>query len=77
MLYLPDSPMTAKGFTDGEKAAVLLRIKANHSGTQNAHIKKSQVNPLSDYLFHVFITILSMRSNIYRFSRHSKTAASG
>lgn len=42
-ILLPDSPVKAKRFTDAEKAAVLLRIKDNHSGTQNSKIKKPQV----------------------------------
>ncbi|KAK6435098.1 hypothetical protein LTR95_008711 [Oleoguttula sp. CCFEE 5521] len=42
-LLLPDSPVRARRFTDGEKVAALLRVKANQSGTQNEHLKKSQV----------------------------------
>ncbi|MCJ1309606.1 hypothetical protein MMC25_003266 [Agyrium rufum] len=42
-VYLPDSPVKAKRFTDAEKVAVLMRVKDNQSGTQNAHIKKDQV----------------------------------
>ena len=41
--FLPDSPVKARRFTDAEKVAVLLRVKDNHSGTQNARIKKAQV----------------------------------
>jgi ACS family allantoate permease-like MFS transporter len=43
-IYLPDSPVKAKRFTDPEKAAALMRVKDNHSGTQNAHLKKDQVS---------------------------------
>ncbi|MCJ1315708.1 hypothetical protein MMC15_001028 [Xylographa vitiligo] len=42
-LYLPDSPVKARRFTDAEKVAVLMRVKDNQSGTQNAVIKKEQV----------------------------------
>jgi ACS family allantoate permease-like MFS transporter len=42
-LYLPDSPVKAKRFTDAEKVAVLGRVKDNHSGTQNSTFKKAQV----------------------------------
>jgi len=42
-IYLPDSPVKAKRFTDAEKVAVLLRVKDNQSGTQNARVKKEQV----------------------------------
>lgn len=40
---LPDSPVKAKRFSDAEKVAALMRTKGNQSGTQNAHLKKSQV----------------------------------
>ncbi|KAG0646165.1 Allantoate permease [Hyphodiscus hymeniophilus] len=42
-VFLPDSPVKAKRFTDAEKVAALLRVKNNQSGTQNAHLKKEQV----------------------------------
>ena len=41
--FLPDSPVKASRFTDAEKIAALLRVKENHSGTQNATLKKAQV----------------------------------
>jgi MFS family permease len=43
-IFLPDSPVKAKRFTDAEKVAALLRTKDNQSGTQNAHLKKAQVH---------------------------------
>ncbi|KAI4186852.1 MAG: hypothetical protein L6R41_003201 [Letrouitia leprolyta] len=42
-IFLPDSPVKAKRFTDAEKVATLMRVKSNQSGTQNAQIKKAQV----------------------------------
>ncbi|EMC98866.1 hypothetical protein BAUCODRAFT_31139 [Baudoinia panamericana UAMH 10762] len=42
-LFLPDSPVKARRFTDAEKVAVLMRVKDNQSGTQNAHLKRSQI----------------------------------
>ncbi|CAD6592364.1 MAG: hypothetical protein ASARMPRED_006191 [Alectoria sarmentosa] len=42
-MFLPDSPVKAKRFTDAEKVAALLRVKDNQSGTQNARIKRDQV----------------------------------
>ncbi|MCJ1338872.1 hypothetical protein MMC09_004161 [Bachmanniomyces sp. S44760] len=42
-LFLPDSPVKAKRFTDGEKVAALLRTKDNQSGTQNKTLKKDQI----------------------------------
>ncbi len=45
-LFLPDSPVKAKRFSDAEKVAALLRVKNNQSGTQNSQLKKEQVNYL-------------------------------
>ncbi|MCJ1474920.1 hypothetical protein MMC13_003580 [Lambiella insularis] len=42
-VFLPDSPVKAKRFTDAEKVAALMRVKDNQSGTQNSRIKKEQV----------------------------------
>ena len=42
-LFLPDSPVKAKRFSDAEKIAALLRVKENQSGTQNAVFKKEQL----------------------------------
>lgn len=42
-IFLPDSPVKAKRFTDTEKAAALIRVKGNQSGTQNSQLKKAQV----------------------------------
>ncbi len=42
-IFLPDSPVKAKRFTDAEKVAALMRVKANQSGTQNSRIKRDQV----------------------------------
>ncbi|KAF4550708.1 Allantoate permease-like protein [Elsinoe fawcettii] len=42
-LFLPDSPVKAKRFSDAEKVAMLLRVRDNQSGTQNHILKKSQV----------------------------------
>ena len=42
-VFLPDSPVRAKRFTEAEKIAALLRVKENQSGTQNPTIKRSQI----------------------------------
>ena len=42
-IFLPDSPVKAKRFTDAEKVAALMRVKDNQSGTQNSRIKRDQV----------------------------------
>jgi MFS transporter, ACS family, allantoate permease len=70
-IFLPDSPVKAKRFTDAEKVAALLRTKNNQSGTQNAHLKKEQVStfPPLWYLF--------TNCRISRSSKPSKTFESG
>ncbi|ETN37999.1 uncharacterized protein HMPREF1541_07622 [Cyphellophora europaea CBS 101466] len=71
-MYLPDSPVKAKRFTDAEKVATLLRIKDNQSGTQNAKIKKEQLKTvLKDpgvYLIAISIVCLSVPTAIANFS---------
>ncbi|OCL05979.1 MFS transporter [Glonium stellatum] len=42
-VFLPDSPVKAKRFTDAEKVAALMRVKENQSGTQNSRLKKAQI----------------------------------
>ncbi|KAB2576883.1 Major facilitator superfamily [Lasiodiplodia theobromae] len=42
-VFLPDSPVKAKRFSDAEKVAALMRVKENQSGTQNKHVKKDQI----------------------------------
>ncbi|KAK3674140.1 hypothetical protein LTR78_005987 [Recurvomyces mirabilis] len=42
-MFLPDSPVKARRFTDAEKVAALLRTVSNQSGTQNSKIKKEQI----------------------------------
>ncbi|KAJ4420381.1 hypothetical protein N0V82_004370 [Gnomoniopsis sp. IMI 355080] len=42
-IFLPDSPVRARHFTDAEKVAALLRIQDNFTGTQGLRFKKSQV----------------------------------
>lgn len=42
-IFLPDSPVRARRFTDAEKVAALLRNRDNFTGTQNSKIKKDQV----------------------------------
>ncbi|KAH8802973.1 major facilitator superfamily domain-containing protein [Xylogone sp. PMI_703] len=42
-IFLPDSPVKAKRFSDAEKMAALIRVKDNQSGTQNAVFKKEQM----------------------------------
>lgn len=43
VLFLPNSPVQAKFFTQEQKVAVLLRTRKNQSGTQNTKWKGYQV----------------------------------
>lgn len=43
IIFLPNSPVRARRFTDVEKVAALMRVKENQSGTQNARFKPEQV----------------------------------
>jgi MFS family permease len=70
-IFLPDSPVKAKRFTDAEKVAALLRTKNNQSGTQNAHLKKEQVSRLGPFWY------LFTDSNVLRSLKHSKILGCG
>lgn len=41
--YLPDSPMSAKCFTEEQKSLMVERVRANETGIQNRTYKKYQV----------------------------------
>lgn len=43
LLFLPNSPVKARHFTDEEKLAILLSVRKNQSGTQNKQWKMYQV----------------------------------
>ncbi|ESZ97367.1 MFS transporter, ACS family, allantoate permease [Sclerotinia borealis F-4128] len=42
-VFLPDSLVKAKRFSDAEKVAVLMRVKDNQSGTQNCPLQKASI----------------------------------
>ncbi|EXJ69486.1 uncharacterized protein A1O5_07522 [Cladophialophora psammophila CBS 110553] len=71
-LYLPDSPVKARRFSDAEKVATLLRVKDNQSGTQNAKIKTSQLRLVFKdpgvWLVAVSVLMLSVPTAIPNFS---------
>ena len=43
VIYLPDSPMTARFLSKEEKIAALERVRLDQAGTHNKQIKKSQI----------------------------------
>lgn len=71
-IFLPDSPVKARNFTDAEKVATLLRIKDNQSGTQNAKIKTEHLKVIFKdpgvLLVAVSIVCLSVPTSIPNFS---------
>jgi len=42
-IFLPDSPVTAKGLTLREKKVVVERLRGNQTGIENKHLKAYQV----------------------------------
>lgn len=71
-VYLPDSPVKAKRFTDAEKVAVLLRVADNQSGTQNSKIKTEQLRVVFKdpgvWLVMISVLMLSVPTSIPNFS---------
>ncbi|EHY53334.1 hypothetical protein HRR83_003543 [Exophiala dermatitidis] len=71
-LYLPDSPVKARKFTDAEKVATLLRVKDNQSGTQNAKIKTDHLRLVFKdpgvWLVAVSVVMLSVGTAIPNFA---------
>lgn len=71
-IFLPDSPVKARRFTDAEKVATLLRVKDNQSGTQNAKIKTNQLRLVfrdpGVWLVAVSVVMLSVPTAIPNFS---------
>lgn len=43
MIFLPDSPVTAKGLTQREKRIAVERLRENQTGVENKHFKWYQV----------------------------------
>jgi ACS family allantoate permease-like MFS transporter len=50
LMFLPDTPMSAKFFTPAEKLAAIERLRANQTGIENKTFKIAQMNEtLLDY----------------------------
>ena len=43
IIFLPDSPVTAKGLTLREKKIAVERLRGNQTGVENKHLKGYQV----------------------------------
>ena len=54
-IFLPDSPVTAKGLTPREKRIAVERLRADQSGIENKHLKPYQVKEaFLDYKLYLF-----------------------
>lgn len=62
-LCIPDSPLTARGFSDVQKRAVVRRVGADQTGMENRHFKWYQVlEALTDYKLYFHFGIALMQS---------------
>lgn len=57
VIFLPDSPVTAKGLTMRERRIAVKRLRDNQTGVENKHLKPYQVlEAFKDYkLYYFFI----------------------
>ena len=57
-IFLPDSPVTAKGLTKREKRIAVDRIRENQTGVENKHLKPYQIlEAAKDYKLYLFFTL--------------------
>lgn len=63
-IFLPDSPVTAKGLTLREKRVVVERLRGNQTGIENKHLKAYQVKEafldVKLYLFFLLGTVCNI-----------------
>lgn len=63
-IFLPDSPVTAKGLSLREKRVVVERLRGNQTGVENKHLKAYQVKEaFCDVKLYLFF-LLGMVCNI-------------
>ncbi|KAG9591859.1 putative MFS allantoate transporter, partial [Aureobasidium melanogenum] len=64
MIFLPDSPVTAKGLNEREKRIAVERLRDNQTGIENKHLKWYQVREaFTDYKTYLFF-LLGVVGNI-------------
>ncbi|KAJ6155752.1 hypothetical protein N7470_006318 [Penicillium chermesinum] len=57
-IFLPDSPVTAKGLTKREKRIAVDRIRENQTGIENKHLKPYQIlEAFMDYKLYLFFLL--------------------
>ena len=57
-IFLPDSPVTARGLTLREKRIAVDRIRENQTGVENKHLKPYQIlEAFMDYKLYMFFIL--------------------
>lgn len=63
-IFLPDSPVTAKGLSKRQRRIAVDRIRENQTGVENKHLKPYQIlEAFKDYKLYMFF-ILGVVCNI-------------
>jgi hypothetical protein len=57
-IFLPDSPVTAKGLSDRERRVAVERLRGNQTGIENKHLKPYQIKEaFLDYKLYLFFVL--------------------
>lgn len=57
-IFLPDSPVTAKGLTKRERRMAVERLRENQTGVENKHLKPYQIlEAFMDYKLYIFFIL--------------------
>jgi hypothetical protein len=57
-IFLPDSPVTAKGLSKAERRIAVDRLRANQTGVENKHLKPYQIiEAFMDYKLYMFFLL--------------------
>lgn len=64
IIFVPDNPMTAKGFTQEEKVWAIERLRSNLTGVENKHIKRHQIFECFKDPQTWILTLIVLTSNI-------------
>lgn len=63
MIFLPDSPVTAKGLNEREKRIAVERLRDNQTGIENKHLKWYQVREVVTEYASLFKRALRCHAN--------------
>lgn len=57
-IFLPDSPVTARGLSKRERRIAVDRIRENQTGVENKHLKPYQIlEAFKDYKMYLFFAL--------------------